>query len=84
VFTASWCQPCHWLKTTFESVRPNLREQFKFVELDIDEHMAFASALRVRSVPTAFVMQFGIELDRFVGALGVEKLTERLEAVLAL
>jgi thiol-disulfide isomerase/thioredoxin len=84
VFSADWCAPCKWLKTTYEIVPPRLREQFKYVELDIDEHMALASSLHVRSVPTVFVMQFGIELDRFTGAMGVEKLTERLEAVLAL
>jgi thiol-disulfide isomerase/thioredoxin len=84
VFTSQSCPPCKWLKTTFDTVRPNLREQFKFVELEIEENLELASALRVRSVPAVFVMQFGIELDRFVGAMGVERLTERLEAVLAL
>jgi thiol-disulfide isomerase/thioredoxin len=84
VFTSSSCAPCQWLKTTFGQLRPNLREQFKFVEIDIDDHMPLASALHVRSVPTVFVMQFGIELDRFVGAMGETHLTERLEAVLAL
>ena len=84
MFTASWCGPCAWLKTTYGTLPPSLREQFKYVELDIDDHMELASSLHVRSVPTVFVMQFGIELDRFTGAMGVEKLTERLEAVLAL
>jgi thiol-disulfide isomerase/thioredoxin len=84
VFTSDSCRPCQWLKTTFGQLRPNLREQFKYVELDVGDNLELASTMRVRSVPTVFVMQFGIELDRFTGAMGVEKLTERLEAVLAL
>lgn len=84
VFSSSSCAPCAWLKATFNHIRPNLREQFKYVELDVEEHLKLASALRVRSVPAVFVMQFGIELDRFVGAMGAHSLEERLERVLSL
>jgi thioredoxin 1 len=82
MFTSLSCPPCKRLKTTYDLVRPNLRERFKYVELDVEENLDLASAMRVRSVPTVLVLQFGIELHRSVGAVGIEKLTEYLEAAL--
>jgi thiol-disulfide isomerase/thioredoxin len=83
MFTSPSCGPCGWLKTTYDLVPPALREQFKYVEIAIEDELDLASALGIRSVPTVLILQFGIVLQRFTGAVKVEQLTEYLEAALS-
>jgi len=62
-FTASWCGPCRMLGPIMESVKG----QVNFSKLDVDVEQDLAVKYKVRSVPTLFLVENGVEKNRLVG-----------------
>ncbi len=72
-FTASWCGPCQYLKSTTwadKSVDAALRD-FVPVKIDIDASPALATDYGIRAVPTFVILDAtGAEQSHTTGALG--------------
>ncbi len=75
-FSAKWCGPCKVFKPIMEELS-NEGHSIQFI--DIDEQGAIASQFNVRSVPTTIIMENGIEVDRFVGAVAKNQVIERIQ-----
>jgi len=76
-FWAPWCGPCRMVEPTVEALA---REQkaLKIVKVNVDENPGLASKYRTMSIPTMIVVKGGQEVDRWVGALPVKALRNRV------
>jgi putative thioredoxin len=67
-FWAPWCGPCKQLTPILEKTVRSYAGKVKLVKINIDEHPAIASQLRVQSIPTVYAFRDGRPLDGFMGA----------------
>ena len=65
----AWCAPCRALRPTFRALEKSCHE-LKFVELDMDDAEAAASAepFGVQGLPTVLVAHEGVVVETIVGA----------------
>lgn len=73
VTSASWCPPCQTYKKKTLSdpeVSAFLQDNAIPVYVDVDEHPDHAQALKVRSIPTTFVLSGDEVIERRGGVLG--------------
>ena len=68
-FWAPWCGPCKQLTPIIEKVVKSYAGKVRLVKINIDEHPAVASQLRMQSIPTVYAFRDGRPIDGFVGPL---------------
>ena len=74
-FAARWCEPCQRDNRQLQELR---RRGVNIIEIDIDENPALASKYGVRSVPTYFVLEDGVETHRTGNILILLKIIAKL------
>ena len=82
-FSASWCGPCKALAPTIETVATDYAGKIDVYQVDIDEAESAASRYGIASVPTCVFLRDGKEVDRFLGALDLRSVKQRVDRVLA-
>lgn len=76
-FTAPWCGPCKSLSKALEGV--DLGVDMEVV--DIDASPDAATQYGIRSVPTLVFLRDGVEIDRKVGAISVDRLKDWISII---
>jgi len=76
-FWAPWCAPCHMVAPTLEKLAAE-QSRLKIAKVNVDENPGLASRYRAMSIPTMVVIQNGLEVDRWVGALPENRLRSRV------
>ncbi len=68
-FWAEWCQPCHMLTPTLESIASDFADDqdVSVAKLNIDHNREIATKYSISSIPTVLVFQDGELRDRIVG-----------------
>lgn len=74
--TASWCGPCRVLSPLIDQLASEYEGQVEVRKLDVDQNRAIAKQYEVKSIPCVLVFKHGVLVDRSVGLISYEKLTE--------
>ena len=77
-FWAPWCGPCRAMAPQFERAA-QLRPQYPFARVNVDEQPALAGKLQIRSIPTLVVIRDGEVIGTSPGAIGADQLVAALD-----
>lgn len=77
-FYAEWCTPCQMLSKVIQDFA-NERNDIKVVKINIDEEERLATDYRVMSIPTLVVIKNGEEVNRSVGLIDKEKISDLIK-----
>lgn len=75
-FWATWCGPCKMFAPILEQAAAMLDGKALIAKVDIDEAQTLAVRYGVMSVPTLIVFQDGKEINRSVGVISADKVTD--------
>jgi thioredoxin 1 len=64
---ASWCGPCQQMQPIFAALEKEMGEQYKFVQLNVDEARELSIKFGITSVPTFLFIKNGQVLSKEVG-----------------
>jgi thioredoxin 1 len=81
-FTATWCGPCRMIAPIIEEMASEYAGRAVIGKLDVDENPEVSMNLGIRSVPTLMIFKGGKMVDMQIGAVGKQKLVEKLNAQL--
>jgi thioredoxin 1 len=82
-FWAPWCGPCHMVAPILEEVAKEYSGQLIVAKVNTDENPAWATQYGVRGIPTMLFIKGGEEVDRQVGAVPKQFITNKLTTILA-
>ncbi|MBA3815248.1 MAG: thioredoxin [Parachlamydiaceae bacterium] len=78
-FWAPWCAPCMKMKPLFEELANELKEQYLFVSVNIDESQQIAKTYDVTSIPTFKVIKNNTVIGTFMGETAKERFIEHID-----
>jgi thioredoxin 1 len=76
---APWCGPCRMLAPVIDELAKEYEGKARFCKLNIDEHQEPAVQHQVMSIPTLLIFKDGKVVDRIVGALPKDKITQKIQ-----
>ena len=79
---ASWCGPCQQMAPHFEALEKELKDQFKFTKLNVDEARDISIKYAVTSVPTFIFIQNNQVKGKVTGYMSKNDLKARIEEYL--
>ncbi|MBS5787331.1 thioredoxin [Clostridioides mangenotii] len=79
-FFATWCGPCNMLGPVFEELGEEMKEEAKFLKLDIDQSLEIAQQFNVSTVPTMMVFKDGKAVDTMVGFMPKDKIELKVKS----
>ena len=81
-FGATWCGPCKALAPRIEEIEKEYEGRAVVGTAAVDECSDLAAQFRIRNVPTVLFFKGGQPVDKSVGLVAKESLTEKLNALL--
>lgn len=78
-FWAPWCAPCRVLAPTVEKLAERYNGSVRFYKLNIDDNAAAPQRYAVKGIPTLIVFEAGREVERIVGAVGLDALSRTID-----
>lgn len=79
-FWAPWCAPCRAMAPQLERAA-QMRPQYRFAKVNIDEQPRLAATFRVQSIPTLAVLRDGELLGTAPGLVAAQDLVQALDKV---
>lgn len=77
---APWCGPCKMISPIVDKVSADYFGKAKVGKLEADSNRDIVSELGIRNIPTLLVYKDGEIVDKLVGSVQEEKITESLDA----
>jgi thioredoxin 1 len=78
-FWAQWCGPCKMLGPIVDEVSDDYTDKVLVGKVDVDNERELAVKYGIRNIPTMAVFKNGEVVERLVGALPKQKITEVLD-----
>jgi thioredoxin 1 len=82
-FTATWCGPCRMIAPIIDEMASEYSGRAVIGKVDVDENPEISMNFGIRSVPTLMIFKAGKMVDMIIGAVGKQKLVEKLNAQLS-
>lgn len=79
-FFATWCGPCKMLAPVFESLGEEMKNEAKFLKIDIDESLEIAQKFNISTVPTMVIFKNGKPVESLVGFMPKEKIESKIKS----
>lgn len=81
-FWADWCGPCKRMEPIMESLAEKYGDDAFFGKVNVDEERDTASEYQITSIPAILFFKDGEEVDRFIGALPEDELSDKVEEMI--
>ncbi len=78
-FWAEWCGPCQMLGPVIDQLSEELEGKVKIVKMNVDENKGVPGKFGIMSIPTLLVFKDGNMVDRMVGVLPKDMISEHLQ-----
>jgi thioredoxin 1 len=75
---AEWCGPCKMIAPIVDQISVDFQGKLSVGKLDADTNRDIVKELGVRNIPTIILFKDGEAVDKSVGAVTKEKLTEMI------
>lgn len=76
---ATWCGPCKMMAPVVEEIAKEYEGIAKVGKVDIDQDSDLAASYRIMSVPTFLIFKNGEVVDKVIGGVPKEILTQAIE-----
>ena len=82
-FWAEWCGPCKMIGPVVEELAGDYQGKAVVGKVDVDSNPEVSAKFGIRSIPTLLVFKNGQVVDKQVGAVSKNVLSQKLDAQLA-
>ncbi|MCC9137954.1 thioredoxin [Pontibacter silvestris] len=82
-FWAEWCGPCRMVGPIVEELAGEYEGKAVIGKVDVDANPQISSKFGIRSIPTLLVFKNGEVVDKQVGAVPKNVLSQKLDAQIA-
>jgi thioredoxin 1 len=79
-FWAEWCGPCRMIGPLVEELATEYEGKALIGKLNVDENPGVATKYGIRSIPTILVFKGGEVVDKIVGAVPKNMLSQKIDA----
>jgi thioredoxin 1 len=83
-FWAIWCAPCTMIAPIMEEIAKEYDGQIKFGKVNVDNELKTANEFIIQNIPTIIIFKEGKEVERIIGAVPKEHVTEKIKKHLVL
>ncbi|CZR97073.1 MULTISPECIES: thioredoxin [unclassified Clostridioides] len=81
-FFATWCGPCNMLGPVFAELGEEMKNEARFVKVDIDESLEIAQQFSVSTVPTMIIFKDGEPVETLIGFMPKNKIEMKVKSYL--
>ncbi len=81
-FWAEWCGPCRMVGPIVEEMSNEYGEKALIGKVNVDENPDVSAKFGIRNIPTIIFVKGGQMVDKSVGAVPKNVLTEKMDALL--
>ncbi len=81
-FWAEWCGPCRVIGPLVEEIHNDYEGKAVVGKVNVDENREVAAKYGIRSIPTILYIKNGEVVDKLVGQVPKNQLTDKLDAQL--
>ena len=78
-FWAEWCGPCRMVTPIVEEMANDYAEKAVIGKVNVDENPDISAKFGIRNIPTIIFLKGGQVVDKSVGAVPKNVLTEKLD-----
>jgi thioredoxin 1 len=82
-FWAEWCGPCRMVAPIVEEMSNDYQGKAVIGKVNVDENPDVSAKFGIRNIPTILFLKGGQVVDKSVGAVPKNVLTEKMEALLS-
>ena len=82
-FWAEWCGPCKKMAPHLEAVADEMSGKVKILKINVEDHPMASSKYAVRGLPTLMIFKDGKVVDRHVGAMSKQSISDWINSVQA-
>lgn len=79
-FWAPWCGPCKMIAPTIDALATEYDGKVRVGKVNTDENPQTASSFNISAIPTVLLFKGGQIVDKFVGVVQKDKLTNSLNS----
>ncbi len=81
-FWAEWCGPCKMIGPVIDEISNEYSDKAVVGKVNVDQNSSVSAQFNVRSIPTVLFIKNGEVVDKSVGAVAKNVLTQKLDALL--